>query len=81
MKKAHEQDLRAIREYVLTQTPPGEVVKSVEKVAEHSLGERRYEIHNVATRRERWWVITNLTNLYSQRDYPTMDVVSPFISA
>jgi hypothetical protein len=74
MKKAHEQDLREIREYVLSQSARGEVVKSVEKLAEHTLGERRYEIYNVETKRDRWWVITNMTNLYSQRDYPTMDV-------
>lgn len=73
MKKAHEQDLRAIREYVINQSPPGEVVKSAEKVAERALGERRYEIYDVRTRRHRWWVITNLTNLYSQRDFPTID--------
>ena len=29
---------------MLNQTQPGEVVKSVEKVAERPLGERRYEI-------------------------------------
>lgn len=42
-------------------------------VAERALGERRYEIYDVRTRRHRWWVITNLTNLYSQRDFPTID--------
>lgn len=78
MRKAHAQDLRQVREYVLTQSPLGEVVKSVEKVSEQALGERRYDIYDVRTRRQRWWVITNLTNLYSQRDFPSMDQAFSF---
>lgn len=73
MTRAHAQDERAIREYVLTQTPPGEVVRSAERVHVEHVGGRTYEIWDVRTRRQRWWVITNLTNLYLQRDHPSMD--------
>lgn len=78
MKKAHEQEERAIREYVLSQSPAGEIVRSAEKVATERIGERRYEIWDVRTRRQRWWVITNPTNLYLQRDMPSMDQAFSF---
>ncbi len=73
MKRAHEQEERAIREYVLAESPAGEIVRSAEKIKTESIGDRHYDIWDVRTRRHRWWVITNLTNLYSQRDYPTVD--------
>ena len=33
---------------------------------------------DVHTRRDRWWVITNPTNLYRQRDFPEADVAFTF---
>lgn len=71
--KSHEQEARAIREYVLTQSQPGEIVKSAEKVHEEHVQGETYSIWDVRTRRHRWWVITPLTNLYLQRDMPSMD--------
>ena len=71
--KAHEQDERHIREYVLTETEPGEIVRSAEKVHTEHVGENTYDVWDVKTRRQRWWVITNPTNLYLQRDMPSMD--------
>lgn len=37
-----------------------------------------YEIWDVTTDKDRWWVITNLTNLYSQKHFPTLDYTISF---
>lgn len=71
--RADEQEERNIREYVLTESPDGEVVRSAEKVHTEHVGATTYDIWDVRTRRQRWWVITNPTNLYLQRDVPSMD--------
>ncbi len=50
-----------------------EQVKHVERVkTEHVMGER-YEIWDVTTDKGRWWVLTNVTNLYSQTLFPSLD--------
>ena len=64
-----------IREYVLAQSPPGEVVKHAERVAVRHLYGRPHEVWDVWTSHgRRWWVITNPTNLYSQRDFRSLEV-------
>ena len=55
-----------------------ETVKHVEKVKEEiALGDV-FEIWDVTTDKDRWWVITNLTNLYSQRHFPSLDYTLSF---
>jgi hypothetical protein len=55
-----------------------ETVQHVEKIkTEVVLGEA-YEIWDVTTDNDRWWVITNLTNLYSQRHFPSLDYTLSF---
>ncbi|MGA8531691.1 MAG: hypothetical protein WB622_18365 [Acidobacteriaceae bacterium] len=55
-----------------------EKVLHVEKVkTEIAVGER-FEIWDVTTDKERWWVITNLTNLYPQRLFPSLDYTLSF---
>jgi hypothetical protein len=47
-----------------------ETVKHVELIkTEFVLGDK-YEIWDVVTDKNRWWVVTNLTNLYSQKHFP-----------
>lgn len=55
-----------------------EVVKHVEKIkSEYIMGEE-YEIWDVTTDVNRWWVITNSTNLYSQKHFPSLDYTLSF---
>lgn len=55
-----------------------ESVKHVEKVKEEVVLGEVYEIWDVTTDKDRWWVITNLTNLYSQRHFPSLDYTLSF---
>jgi len=55
-----------------------EVVQHVERVkCEVVLGDT-YDIWDVTTDKDRWWVITNLTNLYSQKYFPSLDYTLSF---
>jgi hypothetical protein len=69
-----EYDEQSIREYVLLESPPGEIVRHAERLTTRRIYGEPYDIWNVRTRRHRWWVITNPTNLYSQTDFPEMEV-------
>ncbi len=56
----------------------GESVKHVEKVKEEIVAGEVYEVWDVVTDKDRWWVITNMTNLYSQRHFPSLDYTISF---
>ena len=69
-----EQD---IARYVGTQTRD-ETVQHVEKIKEEIVFGESFEIWDVTTDKARWWVITNLTNLYSQAHFPSLDYTLSF---
>lgn len=55
-----------------------EDVKHVELIkTEYIMGEE-YNIWDVTTDKNRWWVITNMTNLYSQKSFPSLDYTISF---
>lgn len=55
-----------------------EVVNHAEFIKEEfALGER-FEIWDVTTDKRRWWVVTNLTNLYTHEHFPSMDYLLSF---
>ena len=67
-----EHDERAIREYVEVQARP-EKVTHLEKVKTEHLRTRVLDAWDVWTTGDRYWVITNPTNLYSKRHFPSLD--------
>lgn len=68
---------RDIADYVEGQAPD-ESVQYVEKVKQEVVFGDAYEIWDVTTDEDRWWVITNPTNLYSQRHFPSLDYTLSF---
>jgi hypothetical protein len=73
-----EHDERTIREYVEGQITP-ERVTHLEKIKTERLrGGRALEVWDVRTRGDRYWVITNPTNIYSQLDFPSLDFTLSF---
>jgi hypothetical protein len=73
-KKSAEKDV--IRAYVADQAR--EVVVHAEKAASELVGPVRHDIWDVHCSKSRWWVVTNPTNLYSQNDFKSRDVVLSF---
>jgi hypothetical protein len=55
-----------------------EAVQHVEQVKREVVLGQVYDIWDVTTDRDRWWVITNPTNLYSQRHFPSLDYTLSF---
>jgi hypothetical protein len=55
-----------------------ESVLHTEKVASERVFGREYDVWDVHTDKERWWVITSPTNLYSQALMPSLDYTLSF---
>ena len=68
------------RQYVEKQSfdVPDDPVESVELVKRHRVLGEPYEVFDVRCARSRWWVITNITNLYDQDEFRTADYAFSF---
>lgn len=66
-----------IRSYVHGQARD-EKVLHLEKVKSEVISHVVYDVWDVITDMNRWWVITNLTNLYSQKHFPSLDYTLSF---
>lgn len=55
-----------------------EKVQHVERVKDEIVLGDTYVIWDVTTDKDRYWVINNLTNLYSQKDFPSLDYTISF---
>lgn len=69
-----EREEEEIRSYVLSQSPRREKITHAEKIATRRIYGESHDIWDVWTSKDRWWVITNPTNLYSQTDFVSMEV-------
>lgn len=68
---------RDIINYVEGQAP-GETVQHIEKIKKEIIIGETFEIWDVSTDKDRWWVITNLLNLYSHKYFPSLDYTISF---
>lgn len=69
--KSDEYESESIIEYLRLQAS-GEKVERLEKVTTRSVGSREYDIWDVKTDQNHWWVITPLTNLYDKSAFPEL---------
>lgn len=74
--RATDREKDDIRSYVQSQAH--EEVTHLEKVASEHVGPVPHDIWSVHCTESRWWVVTNPTNLYSQADFLSQDVVLTF---
>src|SRR2546428_8649290 len=72
-----EHQKRSIREYMAGQCRDEEIVH-LEKVASERIYGEKHDVWDVHTDKGRWWVITNMTNLYSQSEFKSMDYALSF---
>jgi hypothetical protein len=77
MLPATEEEREAVVGYYLSQSPGAEVMFLQKVYAESILG-HRHDVWDVHASDGRWWVITNPTNLYSQAQFPNMDLAVTF---
>jgi predicted RNA-binding Zn-ribbon protein involved in translation (DUF1610 family) len=75
----NENEAERISDYVQWQcVKDKERVTYLEKVMTEPVFGTRYDCWNVRTNKERYWVITNPTNLYSQKLFPSLDYTLSF---
>jgi len=73
-----EHERRDVENYLRSQSGPKFKVRHVEKLTtEYVLG-HQYDVWDAHTNEGRWWVITNPTNLYSQKLIRSMDIALSF---
>lgn len=77
MLAATEQETQAVVDYMASQASDEEVT-FLQKVYSESVLGHIHDVWDVHTNKERWWVITNPTNLYSQAQFPNMDYAMTF---
>lgn len=73
----NEAEAEEIRSFVFHRTD-GEAVTHLEKLATEAIHDRQIEGWNVWTNKEKYWVVTNPTNLYAQRLFPSLDYTITF---
>ena len=69
-------DETTIRQYVEHEAQ--EPVVHLERAASELVGPVRHDVWDVHCAENRWWVVTNPTNLYTQEDFKSRDVVLTF---
>lgn len=73
----NEAEAEEIRSFVFHRTD-GETVTHLEKMATEAIHDRQIEGWNVWTDKEQYWVVTNPTNLYTQKLFPSLDYTITF---
>ncbi|WP_156898081.1 hypothetical protein [Methylocapsa acidiphila] len=77
MLPASEEEKASVIQYYLSQSP-GTEVSFLQKVYSEAIIGHRHDVWDVHATDGRWWVITNPTNLYSQAQFPNMDLAVTF---
>jgi hypothetical protein len=65
MLEATQKELDHVLGYMASQTPDI-TVEFAQKIYSENVLDHRHDVWDVHTNVDRWWVITNPTNLYSQ---------------
>jgi len=77
MLPATEQEIDDVTAYVKSQAPDL-TVEFLQKIYCENVLNVRHDVWDVHTNKDRWWVITAPTNLYSQDQFPNMDLALTF---
>ena len=77
MLSSTPEEKQAIIDYMNSQAP-NLTVEFLQKVYVENVLNHQHAVWDVHTNVDRWWVITNPTNLYSQEQFPNMDLAVTF---
>src|SRR5439155_23351381 len=77
MLPSNPKENQAIIDYMNSRTPDL-TVEFLQKVHVENVLNHKHAVWDVHTNVDRWWVITNPTNLYSQEQFPNMDLAVTF---
>ena len=77
MLPATEGEIEQVTGYMRSQAPDRKVT-FVQKVYSENVLHVRHDVWDVHTNVDRWWVLTQPMNLYSQEQFPNMDLAVTF---
>lgn len=77
MLHATQEETDHVLGYMRSQAP-GLQVEFAQKMYSENVLSHRHDVWDVHTSVDRWWVITNPMNLYSQEQFPNMDLAVTF---
>ena len=77
MLDSTQEEIDAVVAYMSLQAPDL-TVEFCQKMYAENVVDHRHEVWDVHTNQDRWWVVTNPTNLYSQDQFPNMDLALTF---
>jgi hypothetical protein len=77
MLSATPEEIERVSEYMRSQAPDL-TVEVLQKVYSENVLHLRHDVWDVHTNVDRWWVITQPMNLYSQEQFPNMDLALTF---
>jgi hypothetical protein len=77
MLPATDEETQHVRDYMEGQAPDL-TVEFIQKVYVENVLNHQHAVWDVHTNKDRWWVITNPMNLYSQEQFPNMDLAVTF---
>ena len=77
MLSATQDEIDKVKRYFEWQAPDL-TVEFLQKVYVENVLEHQHAVWDIHTNEDRWWVITNPTNLYSQEQFPNMDLAVTF---
>lgn len=77
MLPATDQERLDVCDYFASQAPDLKIT-FLQKVYSETVLSHRHDVWDIHTDKDRWWVITNPTNLYSQDQFPNMDLAVTF---
>jgi hypothetical protein len=77
MLRATDEEIEEVKSYFNWQAPDL-TITFLQKVYSEKVVSHAHHVWDVHTDRDRWWVITNPNNLYSQDQFPNMDLALTF---
>jgi hypothetical protein len=77
MLPSTDKERQIVVDYMAAQAPD-EDVHLLQKVYSENVNGVTHDIWDAHTDQGRWWIITNPTNLYSQEQFPNMDIALTF---
>jgi hypothetical protein len=77
MLAATQEEIDKVTSYFEGQAPDLKV-EFIQKVYSENVLGHCHDVWDVQTDKDRWWVITNPSNLYSQEQFPNMDLAVTF---
>lgn len=77
MLSATQKEIERVTGYMKSQAPDL-TVEFVQKVYSENVLNVRHDVWDVHTNVDRWWVITEPTNLYAQEQFPNLDLALTF---